>query len=302
MDVFDRSLRDNVTSAISRQNRSYYPEHVEEFENDSKAGATVKYNFATLDAGTDEAIITALLTFVTVTTFLAGFAVADFGGFVHDEWGAVAEEWLGSKSSGEAYLYTYLMLMAFVSGNAMYLSVSGVMIAAVYYRTRNQTIDWSAQAERACEPVTAALESLRGQRLHCYNEAIKVLYEQDEDYSNVLQMIYGDKSCFPSNYPGLSIRSRKPTEEERIEMEPTEGDHVWEIMCRDPAKMAEELAFRLFQEHSFQYTCLFYVAAQGMQAIRGCDKRLCVLVVGILGYWMWQMNTKLQRIYGKMRD
>ena len=106
-------------------------EHGNHIHNFEQCDTTAKdfeitYNFKPLDNGSDDFIVTALLTFITVTTFLAGFAVADFGAFSHADWDEPVTEWL-SASWGLAapwcrcYKFAYLLLMAFVSGNAMYL-------------------------------------------------------------------------------------------------------------------------------------------------------------------------------------
>mmetsp|Transcript_52740 Transcript_52740/g.160316 ORF Transcript_52740/g.160316 Transcript_52740/m.160316 type:complete len:299 (-) Transcript_52740:150-1046(-) len=236
----------------------------------------------------DPAIVNSLLTYITVTTFLAGFAVADFGSFK-------AEAWAAEDGSVGVRGCAFLIIMAWVSGCTMYMSIVGVVIAAVYYRARNQLapawdrLSWDQSCEAAMKPVIEALgtgDGLKGRRHEAFQQAFAIVLRSTPDWSHSFAL--GGRGLDTV----LKLRLRRSENDE----------DVWMLFCEGPAECISKKCFHILQARSFPFTVIMYIVAQSIKALRGVDDKLVVTVVCILSLWMGRMAHTLGPMYMKLND
>merc|ERR1719171_827690 len=125
-----------------------------------------------------------------------------------------------------------------------------------------------------------------------YNAALSCLMHYEYRYSSVLDLVGANKGEGDLVFNATRMRVQvRPTMTDEGELQRPEGTNKgkgeakpnsWELTCRDPSGFIEDMGFQLLREHSFSYTIIFYIVAQALQALRGCDKTLCLLVGGIL--------------------
>ena len=245
----------------------------------------MKYDFSVPEGESHR--VTALLTFITVTTFLAGFAVTDFGSFSRGEW---TNEEGQEKTSG----YAFLVIMAWVSGNSMYLSVLGVMNVAVYYRAKNQpgfhAGSWEQRSLACVQPITPALskgDGLKGRRRQTFGQALKAVVEANPDWQHTVAL------------SGLDIQSKV-----MLHNAVSAGSETWTVSWQDPPTFLadSERSTSVLGTYTFPVTIMLYILAQALKALREMDMWVVVAVAGILGFWMSRMAMDLRGIYAKLND
>ena len=145
-----------------------------------------------------------------------------------------------------------------------------------------------------------SLDSIKGERMLSYNAALSFLMLYERRYSTVLDLvgIKKGKTDMVFNAVNMQVHVRPVFETGEDGKEKTNS---WELSCSDPSDFIETMGFKLLREHSFSYTIIGYIVAQALQALRGCDKLLCLLVAIVLGTWIYQLNNLLTRILFRLQ-